>query len=82
MIPLFKKMRQLATGQNGYITGETLRNLNDPEEFLVISTWQSPADWENWLKSEERLEIQQQIDTLLGGKTLYDIFHYGFTELS
>lgn len=82
MIPLFKKMRQLATEQDGYITGETLRNFNDPEEFLVISTWQSPKDWERWLKSKERLEVQEKIDALLGGKTLYDIFHYGFTELS
>jgi heme-degrading monooxygenase HmoA len=82
MIPLFRKMRQLATEQDGYIMGETLRNLNDPEEFLVISTWQSPNDWEHWLKSKKRAEVQEQIDGLLGGKTLYDIFHYGFAETS
>lgn len=80
MIPLFKEMRQLAITQTGYISGETLRNYNNPEEFMVISTWQSAADWENWIKNADRQVIQQKIDTLLGGKTLYDVFHHGFTE--
>jgi len=51
MIPLFKQMRQMAITQSGYISGETLRNYNDPAEFLVISAWQSATDWENWLES-------------------------------
>lgn len=80
MIPLFKQMRQLALQQKGYISGETLRNYNNPEEFLVISSWQSVPDWENWLKSRERQEVQEKIDTLLGGRTHYDVFHYGFSE--
>jgi heme oxygenase (mycobilin-producing) len=80
MIPLFRQMRQMATTQPGYISGETMRNYNDPEEFLVISTWQSASDWQNWLKSSDRQQIQNKIDELLGGNTLYDIFHYGFSE--
>ena len=80
MIPLFRQMRQMATIQPGYISGETMRNYNDPEEFLVISTWQSASDWQNWLKSNERQDIQSKIDELLGGNTLYDVFHYGFAE--
>ena len=80
MVPLFKQMRQLALQQKGYISGETMRNYNDHEEFLVISSWQSVADWENWLKSGDRQEVQQKIDDLLGGKTTYDVFHYGFAE--
>ena len=80
MIPLFRQMRKMAIAQNGYISGETLRNYNDPNEFLVISTWQSAEAWENWLKSSERKEIQAKIDELLGGKTFYDVYHYGFAE--
>lgn len=38
----------------GYITGETLINIDDPEDFIVISTWKSPEDWKNWLNSKER----------------------------
>ena len=80
MIPLFRQMRALATSQPGYITGETLRSLDNPEEFLVISTWQSSDDWQRWLNSSERQEIQSKIDALLGGKTHYEIYHYGFSE--
>jgi heme-degrading monooxygenase HmoA len=80
MIPLFRKMRALAMNQEGYISGETLRNLNDPEDFIVISNWQSSEDWIRWLKSSERQEVQSQIDLLLGGQTQYEIYHYGFSE--
>ena len=80
MIPLFRKMRSLANNQPGYISGETLRSLDVPELFLVISTWHSSEDWKRWLQSNERRQVQQEIDKLLGGETQYEIFHYGFTE--
>jgi len=80
LIPLVKQMRGLATNHEGYISGETLRNLESPEEFMVISTWESSKDWKEWLKSKDKKNIQDKIDSLLGGETEYDIFHYGFKE--
>jgi heme oxygenase (mycobilin-producing) len=80
MIPLFRQMRSLAVSQEGYISGETLRNLNNSEEFLVISTWESSDSWVQWLNSPQRQKIQEKIDDLLGGPTGYDIYHYGFNE--
>ena len=80
IIPLVREMRSLATKNEGYISGETLRNLERPEEFMVISTWQSSRDWKEWLRSEDRKKVQDKIDVLLGGETEYDIFHYGFKE--
>ena len=80
MIPLFRQMRASAATQSGYITGETLRSLDKPEEFMVISTWQSSEDWKKWLQSNERNVVQSKIDDLLGGETEYDIYHYGFSE--
>ena len=80
MIPLFRQMRASAATQSGYITGETLRSMDNPEEFMVISTWQSSEDWDKWLKSEDRNKVQSKIDELLGGETDYEIFHYGFSE--
>jgi heme-degrading monooxygenase HmoA len=71
MIPLFRKMRTLANEQPGYITGETMRNLENPDEFMVISTWETSDDWKRWVQSDEREQIQNQIDDLLGGKTDY-----------
>jgi heme-degrading monooxygenase HmoA len=80
MIPLFRQMRSLASTEPGYISGETLKRLDRSNEFLVISTWNSSDDWNQWLKSEKRKETQAQIDGLLGGSTDYEIYHYGFTE--
>ncbi len=80
MIPLVRQLRILATNQPGYISGETLKSFDGPDTFLVISTWQSSDDWEKWLLSKERQKIQANIDSLLGGKTEYEMFHYGFTE--
>ena len=80
MIPLFRKMRALATEQPGYISGETLRSLDDPEDYLVISTWQASENWQDWLNSSQRQGIQAEVDALLGGKTEYEVFHYGFSE--
>jgi heme-degrading monooxygenase HmoA len=80
MIPLFRQMRALAMNMDGYISGETLRNLNNPEEFLVISSWQASDDWVKWLKSPERQKIQARIDELLGGQTQFELYHYGFGE--
>jgi heme oxygenase (mycobilin-producing) len=80
MLNLFKKMRSLATEQEGYISGETLKSSDRPDVYLVISTWASASDWENWLKSKKRQEIQGKIDALLGGNTAYEMFHYGLRE--
>ena len=80
MIPLFREMRSMANQQPGYITGETMRNLEKPDEFLVVSTWETSEDWKRWVQSDQRKQIQDQIDALLGGKTEYEIFHYGFAE--
>jgi len=72
-------MRALAMNQEGYIAGETMQNLDDPEEFLVISIWDSADEWKNWLINKERKEIQGKMDLLLGEETEYKIFHYGIT---
>lgn len=80
IIPLFRQMRSLANNQPGYISGETLKSMDRPDTYLIISTWQSSDDWGKWLLSKERQSVQEKIDKLLGGKTEYEIFHFGFTE--
>ena len=77
LLPLLIQMRALATAQPGYISGETLRNMEKSEDYLVISTWQSVDNWSAWLATKQRAEIQEKIDTLLGQKTEYSIYLYG-----
>ncbi len=77
VLPLLLGLRSKAITQSGYISGETLRNVNDPEDYVVISTWKSVESWKTWEASKERGEIQSRIDASLGGKTEYGIYFYG-----
>jgi heme-degrading monooxygenase HmoA len=74
LIPLLIQMRNLCINQRGYISGETLKNLDKPGEYMVISTWQSVEDWKKWASSSQRIEIQSQIDYLLGQETEYGLY--------
>jgi heme-degrading monooxygenase HmoA len=77
LLPLLLELRSKATTQPGYISGETLRNVNDPEDYVVISTWQSVEDWKAWEASKGRAEMQNKIDSLLGARTTYGVYYYG-----
>ncbi|UCH21923.1 MAG: antibiotic biosynthesis monooxygenase [Deltaproteobacteria bacterium] len=74
LIPLLTELRNHAKNQPGYISGETLRSLENPEEYLVVSKWKTADDWKNWLGSKERRDLQGKVDSLIGEKTFYEIF--------
>ncbi len=76
LVPHLKKLRVMAVNQHGYIGGETMKRIDDPDEFLVISTWQTIEDWKEWFENKERTKIQEEIDALLEQKTEYAIYHY------
>ena len=71
---LLRKMRALTLNQKGYISGETFTRVDEPGVSMVISTWQSIDDWRAWTLTKERIELQEQIDKLLGEPTKYEIF--------
>lgn len=74
LIPLLTELRNHAKVQPGYISGQTLKNLDNPEEYLVISTWETADDWNKWVSSKERRDIQGRLDSLIGERTFYEIF--------
>lgn len=71
---LLKKLRSLTLEQPGYITGETLSRIDQKDECMVISTWRSVEDWNSWVNNPKRIEIQTQIDKLLGQETDYAMY--------
>lgn len=76
LAPLIVKLRSLATMQPGYISSETLKCIDPPNDndYLVRSTWRSIEDWKKWLHSKERANIQKKIDTVTTEKTEYRIY--------
>lgn len=71
---LLKKLRALTLEQPGYISGETLTRIDKNDECMVISSWRSVEDWNSWVNNPKRIEIQMQIDKLLGQETDYAMY--------
>ena len=78
IVEIFRQLRMLALEQEGYISSETLRSMENPQEFLVISTWRSLEDWQKWFNSSQRKELHSKVDKLLEGGTRYEAYQYGF----
>ncbi len=74
LFPLLTELRNRAKQQPGYISGETLRNLESPGEYMVFSTWETSEDWMRWLQSKERRDLQGKVDSLIGERTFYELF--------
>jgi heme-degrading monooxygenase HmoA len=74
VVPLILQLRALATFQPGYISGETFFNVDNPEDCLVVSRWETREDWERWLHSEERSEIQKKIEDFTQEQTEYVVY--------
>lgn len=65
LMDALRVLRNEAMKQPGYITGETLVDIEDNRNVLVISTWHSVEQLNAWNKSEARAKATQLIDHLL-----------------
>jgi heme-degrading monooxygenase HmoA len=72
--PLIVELRAHAMKQPGYISGETLKCVDRPGEYLVISTWDSLDDWEKWLNSQERKILEDKIKSITGTTAEYSTY--------
>lgn len=73
---LIAKLRSATLAQPGYVAGETLKRIDKPGEFLVVSKWRSRYDWEQWFANDQRIEIHARIDALLGSPTEFETYEY------
>jgi len=62
---LLLELRSVGMRQHGYITGETLREAENPSVFMVISTWITLESWKAWQTSRQRLVVEEMMDSLL-----------------
>jgi heme-degrading monooxygenase HmoA len=71
-----RALRFKAMVAQGYISGETLRSVEDPSIQLVISTWKSIEDWNNWFNTRERQAFEEKIDVILEEPTKIAPYEY------
>lgn len=62
---LLIQLRSRALVQPGYQSGETLVSAEDPLCLVVISRWETVAQWEAWRRHPERAAITAKIQPLL-----------------
>ena len=74
LVPLILQMRALALHQPGYISGQTLCDLEHPGDCLVISIWDTVDGWNRWKQNKERAHIESEIEALTGEETRYNTY--------
>ena len=74
LLPHIIELRSHAVKQPGYISGETLFNIERSQECLVLSRWTKLEHWQNWLRNPLRIELNEKIEKLLNTKSEYDIY--------
>jgi heme-degrading monooxygenase HmoA len=71
-----RNLRSKIIHAGGYISGETLRSIEDPSLYLVISTWRSLEDWNRWTGSLDRKAFQQNTEPMLEEPTKITSYEY------
>jgi len=74
IIPLLKDLRVKSEKQPGFISRTTFSKMSDPGEFIVINEWETADDWMNWMNQKEARDLQWQIDSLIGEKTIFEVY--------
>ena len=64
-IRVLNDLRIRAMGQNGYISGETLVDVEDNKKLVVMSVWSDIEDWETWRDSGERNRLETELSSFL-----------------
>jgi heme-degrading monooxygenase HmoA len=49
----------------GFISGESLCDLDDPRHRIVLCKWRSRLDWDNWNASPERKSLMGKLTLML-----------------
>jgi heme-degrading monooxygenase HmoA len=50
---------------HGFISGEALHDVQDPNHRVVLATFRTIGDWQRWARSGERQEAMATINPML-----------------
>lgn len=62
---IINALRIAAMQRKGYVSGETLVDMDDYRRIVVISVWTSKSSWDAWLGSDERQRIEADLNKRL-----------------
>jgi heme-degrading monooxygenase HmoA len=76
-IKIINELRIGAMKQLGYVSGETLIDLDDHRRIIVISVWTNKAAWEKWKNSDQRRIIEDNLNENLKQRPIIRSFMSG-----
>ena len=76
LLSLLIQLRIKTMNQRGYVSGETLRSVDDPSLWVVISTWLDADLWQVWETSPDRQQFTSKIEPLLTGPEKVSVFTF------
>jgi antibiotic biosynthesis monooxygenase (ABM) superfamily enzyme len=79
-LELLRQIRARCLDEPGYITGETLRDSEDPHVIIVLSTWFGLMDWRRWHGSDQRRALEGQLRQVLASPERVRVLLEGLTE--
>ena len=60
-----KQTLQKAIQAPGFISGESLKDIQNERHRVVLCNWRSLQDWQAWLSSHERKSMMDQLNLML-----------------
>lgn len=69
--------RNGAMQQPGYISSETLRSLDDPNQIVVVSMWENIEAWNDWKNSKTRKANEDDFKDYIVGETQFEHYSLG-----
>ena len=80
-IRILNDLRIRDMGHPGYISGETLVELEDNKKIMGLSVWAGIDDWETWRNSRERGKLEAELSHHLEGLPKIRVFMLGADSL-
>ena len=77
ILEIIDEIRIKALRDKGYIGGETIVNVDDDREVLVVSAWSSVEDWKTWYDKKEWEELEKKLTPRLEEPAKIRIFMPG-----
>ena len=74
---ILRDFRAGAMDRPGYVSGETLVSFDDPQNVLVIGTWQDMESWLAWKDNPKRKEFEAMLEIYQESPTQYEAFMLG-----
>ena len=76
----FKKLMEEVFSRSvhadGFISGETLQSVDNPNVYVTISQWKDISSWNTWASSTERKKRQGAYDKILSEPTRIVVLRY------